>query len=81
MIWLRNHLARKKHFSRKYEIYSIKILKNRGLIIPDDEIRIAILETKDHNPKTLLTMDIDPETSYNGIKKINVLDWLIEKNL
>lgn len=41
----------------------------------------ALDSIKDHNPKTLLTMDIDPETSYNGIKKINVLDWLIEKNL
>ena len=34
---------------------------------------------RDHYPKYLLTMDIDPETSYNGIKKINVLDWLLEK--
>ena len=34
---------------------------------------------RDHNPKYLLTMDIDPETSYNGIRKINVLDWLLDK--
>lgn len=34
---------------------------------------------KDHNPKFLLVGDIDPETSYDGIKKINVLDWLLEK--
>ena len=34
---------------------------------------------KDHYPKYLLTMDLDPETSYNGIRKINVLDWLLEK--
>ena len=33
---------------------------------------------KDHNPKFLLTGDIVPETSYNGIKKINVVDWLLE---
>lgn len=33
---------------------------------------------KDHNPKYLLTMDIDPDTSYNGIRKINVLDWLLD---
>ena len=32
----------------------------------------------DHYPKFLLTMDIDPETSYNGIRKINVLDWLLD---
>lgn len=34
---------------------------------------------KDHNPKYLLTMDTDPIISYNGIKKINVLDWLLNK--
>lgn len=34
---------------------------------------------KDHYPKYLLTMDYEPETSYNGIRKINVLDWLLEK--
>lgn len=35
---------------------------------------------KDHNPKYLLTMDFTPYTSHNGIKQINVLDWLLEKN-
>ena len=33
---------------------------------------------KDHNPKYLLTMDFLPLTSYNGIKQINVLEWLIK---
>ena len=32
----------------------------------------------DHYPKYILTMDIDPIVDFNGIKKINVLDWLIE---
>ncbi len=31
----------------------------------------------DHYPKYLLTLDIDPETSYNGIRKINALEWLL----
>lgn len=31
---------------------------------------------KDHNPKYLLTMDYTPLTSYNGIKQMNVLEWL-----
>ena len=31
----------------------------------------------DHNPKYLLTMDEDPVASHNGIKQINVLDWLL----
>jgi hypothetical protein len=32
----------------------------------------------DHNPKYLLTMDKKPLTSHNGIKQINVLDWLLK---
>jgi predicted AAA+ superfamily ATPase len=31
----------------------------------------------DHNPKFLLTMDFMPNTSHNGIRQINVLDWLL----
>lgn len=31
----------------------------------------------DHNPKYLLTMDFVPLTSHNGIKQMNVLDWLL----
>lgn len=34
---------------------------------------------KDHNPKYLLTMDYTPMTSHNGIKQINVLDWLLKE--
>jgi predicted AAA+ superfamily ATPase len=30
----------------------------------------------DHNAKYLLTMDFDPESSYNGIRIVNALDWL-----
>ena len=33
----------------------------------------------DHNPKYLLTMDHTPLTSHNGIKQINVLDWLLQE--
>ncbi len=32
---------------------------------------------QDHNPKFLLTMDNEPNTSHNGIQQINVLDWLL----
>ncbi len=34
---------------------------------------------KDHNAKYLLTMDNEPMTTHNGIKKINVLKWLLGK--
>ena len=33
----------------------------------------------DHNPKFLLTSDYTPYTSHNGIKQINVFDWLLDK--
>ena len=39
----------------------------------------SIENIKDHNPKYLLTMDFTPYTSYNGIKQINVLNWLLNK--
>ncbi len=39
---------------------------------------LAPLESiKDHNPKHLITMDFVPLTSYNGIKQINTLEWLL----
>ncbi len=33
---------------------------------------------KDYNKRTLLTMDIEPESSYKGIQKTNVIDWLLK---
>jgi predicted AAA+ superfamily ATPase len=33
---------------------------------------------KDHYPKYLITMDDDPPATYNGIQRINALDWLLE---
>lgn len=37
----------------------------------------SLEQINDHNPKFLLTMDYIPVTSHNGIKQINVLDWLL----
>ena len=34
---------------------------------------------KDHYLKVLLVGDIVPETSYNGIRQKNIVDWLLEK--
>jgi predicted AAA+ superfamily ATPase len=33
---------------------------------------------KDHNPKYLLTLDVEPPASHKGIKQIYALDWLLE---
>lgn len=44
------------------------------------ERELSPLESiNDHYPKYILTMDMDPDADYNGIKKINVLDWLLNK--
>ena len=32
----------------------------------------------DHNQKFLLTLDDDPPAAYNGIRRINALDWLLQ---
>lgn len=31
----------------------------------------------DHYPKYILTLDDDPEADYDGIRRINALDWLM----
>jgi len=31
----------------------------------------------DHYPKMILTLDEDPEAEYNGIRRVNALDWLM----
>lgn len=33
---------------------------------------------KDYNKRLLLTTDVEPVTSYKGIQKINVIDWLLK---
>lgn len=40
----------------------------------------SLQKTGDHYPKYLLTMDRDLETDYDGIRKINVIDWLLNKS-
>jgi predicted AAA+ superfamily ATPase len=34
---------------------------------------------RDYNPKSLLTMDVMPNASHNGIKQINAIDWLLNE--
>lgn len=33
----------------------------------------------DHYPKTILTLDDDPDADYEGIRRINALEWLVHK--
>lgn len=37
----------------------------------------SLQKTGDHYPKYLLTLDMDLEADYEGITKINVVDWLL----
>ncbi len=37
----------------------------------------SLQKTGDFYPKYLLTLDMDLEADYNGIKKINIVDWLL----
>jgi predicted AAA+ superfamily ATPase len=32
---------------------------------------------KDFNKRILLTTDVEPDSSYKGIEKNNVIDWLL----
>ncbi|GHU08323.1 ATPase [Spirochaetia bacterium] len=36
-----------------------------------------LLAIRDHHPKWILTLDDDPSASYQGIQRLNVLDWLL----
>ena len=40
----------------------------------------SLQKTGDHYPKILLTLDMDLETDYDGITKINVVDWILGDN-
>lgn len=37
-----------------------------------------LLSIRDHNPKYLLTLDYGAVVNHNGIRQINVLDWLVK---
>lgn len=39
----------------------------------------SLQKTGDHYPKYLLIFDMDKEADYNGITKINIIDWLLNK--
>jgi hypothetical protein len=38
---------------------------------------LSLQKIPDHYPKYILTLDDDPNEDFSGIKKINVLDWLV----
>ena len=38
----------------------------------------SLQKTGDYYPKILLTLDMDLEADYDGIKKMNIIDWLLK---
>ena len=40
----------------------------------------SLQKTGDHYPKYLLTLDMDLEADYDGIAKINIIDWLLDES-
>lgn len=59
-----------EYYQVSYTVKDEETLKRE--LKPLDSIR-------DHNPKYLLTTDYTPYTSHNGIKQINVFEWLLDK--
>ncbi len=39
----------------------------------------SLQNINDNYPKYILTMDIDPEVDYDGIRKMNAIDWLLDE--
>lgn len=39
----------------------------------------SLLKIADHYPKYIMTLDKDPLADYDGIKRINALDYLLYK--
>lgn len=54
-----------------------------ALTVRDDKVLErelkSLQKTGDHYPKVLLTLDMDLETDYDGITKLNVVDWLLKE--
>jgi predicted AAA+ superfamily ATPase len=58
---------------REYYQVALSVLDPKTL-----ERELASLQAvPDHNPKYLLTLDALPSGSHNGIRQVNVLDWLL----
>lgn len=51
-------------------------LTTRDTTVLERELK-SLQKTGDHYPKYLLTLDMDLESDYDGITKINVIDWLL----
>jgi hypothetical protein len=54
------------------------VCKNKAMKQIEREIRPFEL-IRDFNRRILLTTDVEPVTTYKGIQKMNVIDWLLKE--
>ena len=64
-------IVRQGDFQEYYQV----ALSVRDESILERELK-PLCMAKDSYPKFLLTLDDDPPADYNGIRRLNVLDWL-----
>ena len=70
-----------------YFLAHVNLFKNRRMTF-ESNTKEKVLErelkslqkTGDHYPKYLITMDMDLTADYEGITKVNVIDWLLDCN-
>ncbi|MDR0730953.1 MAG: ATP-binding protein [Treponema sp.] len=63
-------------FGDGVEYYQVALTVRDAAVLERELAPLAAV--KDHNPKYLLTMDEDPPASYEGIRRLNALDWLLQ---
>lgn len=59
-----------KYYQMELSVRDEKVLER--------ELR-SLQKTGDHYPKYIITLDMDLEADYDGITKINAIDWLLNK--
>ena len=50
---------------------------DQGFVLERELLPLRL--SRDHHPKYLLSLDDDPPASYEGIRRINLIDWLLER--
>ena len=73
-------VARKPENTIYYQVALTTRGENEGDNKILDRELTPLKKINDNYPKYILTLDDDLDADFDGIKKINVLDWLLEKN-
>ena len=60
------------------ERYGFGHINETYLVVTDTKTRYILQKINDHYPKYILTLDEDPDADYDGIRRINALEWLLK---